>query len=187
MEGDSQIMNIDPNWRSTDIANGPGVRVTIFVAGCRIHCPECFNKEAQNFDYGVKFTPEIMEAVLQACERNHIDGLTILGGEPMEPENQRGILPLVKAFKERCPDKTVWCYTGYLLAKDILPATGKRHTEVTDELLTFIDYIVDGPFISDFKSPGIAFRGSTNQRILRQHIISDLESEWVDVHDQFDV
>lgn len=180
-------MNIDPNWRSADIANGPGVRVTIFVAGCRIHCPNCFNKEVQDFNYGSEFTPEMMEAVLKACEPEHIAGLTILGGEPMEPENQRGILPLVKAFKERCPNKTIWCFTGYLWDKDVLNTDGKRHTEVTDELAACIDYVVDGPFVEALKDLRIAFRGSSNQRILeKQSADAPNVFTWVNVSERFD-
>lgn len=180
-------MNIDPNWRNADIANGPGVRVTIFVAGCRIHCPNCFNKEVQDFRYGVEFTPEMMEAVLKACAPEHIAGLTILGGEPMEPENQQGILPLVKAFKERYPNKTIWCFTGYLWDQDVLSEHGKRHTELTDELVTYLDHVVDGPFVEQLKDLGIAFRGSSNQRILEKRPTEGTEKfRWVDVSAKFD-
>lgn len=180
-------MNIDPNWRNADIANGPGVRVTIFVAGCRIHCPHCFNKEVQDFKYGVEFTPEIMESVLEACAPEHIAGLTILGGEPMEPENQRGLLPLVKAFKERYPNKTIWCFTGYLWDQDILRAHGKRRTNITDSLIENFDYVVDGPFVEMLKDLSIAFRGSSNQRILeKQPTEVPGKFKWVDVSKKFD-
>lgn len=159
-------MNVVMPFRTTDAANGDGIRCTLFVTGCRIHCPNCFNKDAQSFEYGTPFTEEIMNDFIEAAKKPWISGITILGGEPMEPENQKGILELLKKFKEACPDKTVWLYTGYLWDSDLQPE-GKRYIkDITDHLITLVDVIVDGPFIEDLKDPSLRFRGSSNQRII---------------------
>lgn len=155
--------------RTTDVANGDGVRVTIFVTGCRIHCPGCFNQEAQSFDYGEPYTKDIEDQIFEALDHPWIAGLTILGGEPFEPENQKGILPLLRRFRQKWPlhsGKTVWIYTGYEHSKDLLLG-GRKHVEnVTDEILSMTDILVDGPFIEAEKDISLQFRGSRNQRIL---------------------
>lgn len=147
-----------------DIANGEGVRTTLFVSGCRLHCPGCFNQEAQDFASGDEFLPEVAERILQSLEPSYVDGLTLLGGEPMEPENQRGLVEFVELVKERFPDKGIWCFTGYVL--DDLREGGRRHTDVTDRLLACIDVLVDGPYVAALHDITLRFRGSSNQRII---------------------
>ena len=127
-----------------DIANGLGVRTSLFVSGCSHRCPGCFNEIAWDFHYGKEFTRETMEEILKSCEPGYIRGLSLLGGEPLEPVNQRGLLPLVKAFKERFPRKDIWCYTGYTYETDLLAPDGRARCEVTDESLSCIDILVDG-------------------------------------------
>ncbi len=147
-----------------DIANGLGVRVSLFVSGCTHRCPECFNEIAWDFHYGKEFTEETIDYLIEAISPDHIAGLSLLGGEPMELSNQEGLLPLLRKFKEVYPEKNVWCYTGYLL-EDLLEG-GKVHGQYTDELLSYIDVLVDGPFILDLKNIRLKFRGSKNQRII---------------------
>lgn len=147
-----------------DIANGEGVRTTLFVSGCRLHCPGCFNQEAQDFSAGAEFTPEVEERILESLAPSYVDGFTLLGGEPMEPENQRGLVAFVERIKERYPEKSVWCFTGYLL-EDLLEG-GRRRTDVTDRLLSCIDVLVDGPYIAAQHEITLRFRGSANQRII---------------------
>ena len=150
--------------KNFDIANGAGVRVTLFVSGCTHHCKGCFNPETWDFGYGQPYTEETEETILRMLAPPYIKGLTLLGGEPMEPENQRALLPLVRKAKNRFPEKDVWCYTGYTLETDLL--AGKARTEVTDELLSLIDVLVDGEFIEAQKNISLRFRGSENQRLL---------------------
>lgn len=153
--------------KKTDIANGVGVRVSLFVSGCTHHCKECFNPETWNFEYGTPYTEETQTELLEALSPGFIKGLTLLGGEPMEPQNQRELLSLVTKVKEQYPDKNIWCYTGYTLEKDLLPGADSRaRCEVTDELLQYIDVLVDGEFQIDQKNIRLKFRGSANQRIL---------------------
>lgn len=147
-----------------DIANGEGVRTTLFVSGCRLHCPGCFNQEAQDFAAGEAFTQEVEERILESLEPGYIDGLTLLGGEPMEPENQRDLVALVERVKGRFPEKGIWCFTGYVL-EDLLEG-GRRHTDVTDRLLRCIDILVDGPYVAAQHEITLRFRGSSNQRII---------------------
>ena len=151
-----------------DIANGEGVRVSLFVAGCTHHCPGCFNSSTWDFNAGEPFTAETVEEILALCAPSHIAGLALLGGEPFEPANQRGLLPLVRAFRTRYPDKDIWCYTGFVLERDLLPG-GRAHCEATDELLAALAVLVDGPYVEALRDPSLAFRGSSNQRILRLH------------------
>lgn len=153
------------NIKYNDIANGEGVRTTLFVSGCRQHCKNCFNPETWSFEYGKSFDEAVQEKIIESLKPGHINGLSILGGEPMEPENQEGILPFVKKAKEHCPDKTIWIYTGYVLDKDLVPG-GRKYTDFTDEILDHIDILVDGPFIEELKDITLKFRGSSNQRIL---------------------
>lgn len=148
-----------------DIANGPGVRVSLFVSGCTRHCPECFNSEAWDFDYGEPFTPQTIDYILRQLAPDYVRGLTILGGEPMEPQNQPGVLELVRAVRERLPEKSIWCYTGYVLEEHLL--TGKcALPNVTLPLLQCLDVLVDGPFRIQEKDLSLSFRGSRNQRLL---------------------
>jgi len=153
--------------RTCDIANGDGVRVSLFVSGCTHHCPGCFNLEAQSFTYGAPFTPEVEDEILDACDKSFIAGLTILGGEPMEPVNQRGLLTLLRRFRARFGhSKTIWIYTGCVIEELRAPSVSRWRTEVTDEILSLIDVLVDGPFVMALRDPSLRFRGSSNQRIL---------------------
>lgn len=151
--------------KQADVANGPGVRVTLFVSGCTHHCKGCFNSEAWDFDYGDEFTQETQEEILRLLQPDYITGLTLLGGEPMEPVNQEGLLPLIRKVRERLPQKSIWCFTGYDFERDIL---GKMFSslDVTRELVSLFDVMVDGPFIEEKKNLRLKFRGSENQRIL---------------------
>lgn len=147
-----------------DVANGPGVRVSLFVSGCTHRCPGCFNAEAWDFSYGRPFTPAEEDAILSALAPAHIKGLSLLGGEPLEPDNQRGLLPLLRRTRRELPDKTVWCYSGYTLEELLAP--GRARCEATGELLSLLDVLVDGPFVEEKKDLKLRFRGSSNQRIL---------------------
>ena len=151
--------------KPVDIANGPGVRVSLFVSGCTHHCKGCFQPETWNFDYGQPFTPQTQEEILGYLAPDYVQGLTLLGGEPMEPQNQAGLLPLLRAVKARLPEKSIWCFTGYTLDKDILPGKlGDR--AVTQELLSYLDVLVDGEFVEALKNLSLRFRGSSNQRLI---------------------
>ena len=152
--------------RGTDIANGEGVRVTLFVSGCTHHCKNCFNPETWDFCYGKPFTKEVEDEVIKLLEPDYIQGLTLLGGEPMEPQNQEALLPLVKRVREVYGNKkNIWCYTGYVLDRDLL-GESRAKCEHTRELLENLDVLVDGPFIEDLKNLTLKFRGSSNQRII---------------------
>lgn len=148
-----------------DIANGPGVRVTLFVSGCTHHCKGCFNEMTWNFQYGREFDKETEETLLKALEPSYIAGLTLLGGEPMEYVNQQGLLPFLRRVKERYPEKTIWCYTGYRYDEDILKDFCVKWKE-TEEMLSYLDVVVDGEFIEELKDISLRFRGSSNQRII---------------------
>lgn len=144
-----------------DIANGPGVRVSLFVSGCRFHCPNCFNREAWDFAYGEPYTPEIQEELLRSLERSQIAGLSLLGGEPFEPENRVALAQLLDEVRRRFPQKTVWCYSGFTFEQLMSEPTGQARA-----LLSRLDVLVDGRFEESLKSPALLFRGSSNQRIL---------------------
>lgn len=152
--------------KTCDIANGPGVRVTIFVSGCTHHCKGCFNEVTWNFQYGREFTEDTIEEILQALAPDYITGLTLLGGEPLEYVNQKGLLPLVRAVKEQYPQKDIWCYSGYLFDEQIVKDFCNRWEE-TRELLGYLDILVDGKFIEEQKNISLQFKGSENQRIIR--------------------
>ena len=141
------------------------MRVSLFVSGCTHHCKDCFNKETWDFHYGKPFTQKEEEAVIEYLKPDYIAGLTLIGGEPLEPSNQEVLLPFVKKVKEIYPDKDVWCYTGYLFDRDVLGDMCKK-SEITKELLTYIDILVDGEFVAEQKNLKINFRGSDNQRII---------------------
>lgn len=150
-----------------DIANGDGVRVSLFVSGCRIHCPGCFNAKTWDFCFGKEFTQQTEDYILELLDHPFISGLTVLGGEPFEIENQRVLVNLLRKTKEKFPLKNIWCYSGYIYDHDIKPQNGKQHCEVTDEMLSYIDVLVDGPFIQELHDISLQFRGSSNQRILK--------------------
>lgn len=148
-----------------DVANGPGVRVSLFVSGCTHRCLGCFNEEAWDFAYGRPFTKVEEDRIVAALAPDHIKGLSLLGGEPFEPDNQRALLPLLRRVKGAYPDKEVWCYSGYTLDGELWRPSRAR-CECTDEMLSYIDVLVDGPFIQEKKDLNLRFRGSANQRIL---------------------
>ncbi len=148
-----------------DVANGPGVRISLFVSGCRHYCPGCFNAEAWDFDYGEPFTEKEIEYIIDYLKNPHIAGLSLLGGEPLEPENQKGLLPLLRRVKAEYPEKNIWCYTGFEFDKDIVGRMFDEYEE-TKELMSYIDVIVDGKYVEALKDLSIRFRGSSNQRII---------------------
>lgn len=152
------------NIKKLDIANGAGVRVTLFVSGCRNRCEHCFQPETWNFDYGDPFTDETAETVLEALKPSYVDGLTLLGGEPFEPENQRELVKLLRRVRQAYPNKNIWSYSGYTLEK--IMEEDHPHCEVTDEMLSMIDVLVDGRFVEALKDISLRFRGSSNQRII---------------------
>lgn len=151
--------------KKNDIANGPGVRVSLFVSGCTHRCPGCFNEVAWDFKYGQPFTLETIDLILGMLKPAHIKGLTLLGGEPFEPENQPAVVELLRQVKEKYPEKTIWAYSGYLFDKDIL-AGRLGPQEITEEYVSYLDVIVDGPFVQSRKNLSLRFRGSDNQRII---------------------
>ncbi|WP_455528776.1 anaerobic ribonucleoside-triphosphate reductase activating protein [Huintestinicola sp.] len=151
--------------KKCDIADGPGVRVSLFVSGCTHHCKGCFNPQTWDFTFGREYDITTEREILKALEPDYIEGLTLLGGEPMEPVNQRELLTLVKKVKKLYPQKNVWCYTGYVLETELLSASRAR-CECTDELLSYIDVLVDGEFVEDLKNISLRFRGSSNQRLI---------------------
>lgn len=149
----------------TDIANGLGVRTVLFVSGCRNRCKGCFQPETWNFCNGQIFDKKVEDVIIESLKPAYIKGLTLLGGDPFEPENQAGLIEFVRRVKRECPQKDIWAYTGYLLDKDLVFG-GRLYTEVTDELLSCIDVLVDGPFIEEKKSLSLKFKGSSNQRVI---------------------
>lgn len=151
--------------KNNDIANGPGVRVSLFVSGCTHRCPGCFNEVAWDFEYGQPFTQETVDLILEMLKPAHIKGLTLLGGEPFEPENQPAVVELLRQVKEKYPEKTIWAYSGYLFDKDIL-AGRLGPQKITEEYVSYLDVIVDGPFVQSRKNLSLRFRGSDNQRII---------------------
>ena len=153
--------------KNCDIANGEGVRVTLFVSGCTHHCKGCFNPDTWDFDYGMPYTTETEESITDMLRPSYINGLTLLGGEPMEPENQAGLVDFVERVRTAYPvgsGKTIWCFTGDVL-EELMPG-GRHHTEVTDRILACLDMLVDGPFVQDLYDISLRFRGSSNQRVI---------------------
>lgn len=148
--------------KKNDIANGTGVRVSLFVSGCRHHCKNCFNREAWDFAYGERYTDAVQQEILNACDHSYVAGLSLLGGEPFEPENQDALLGLLTAFRERFPDKTVWCYSGFTFEELFSGMVGEQ----APEMLRRIDVLVDGRFVEEQKDLSLLFRGSANQRII---------------------
>ena len=151
----------------TDIANGEGVRISLFVSGSTHHCKNCFNEVAWDFAYGKSFDEAVREKIVKGLSQSFIAGLSLLGGEPLEPQNQRALLPFVREVKRKYPEKNIWCYTGYTLD----PSTGElnekaKNTPDTKELISLFDVLVDGPFVEELKKITLKFRGSSNQRVL---------------------
>lgn len=153
------------NIKYNDIANGEGVRVSLFVSGCTHHCKNCFNKETWDFNYGRPFDKSVEDEIIKNLEPDYINGLTLLGGEPMEPANQQGLLNFVKRVKAIYPNKTIWCYSGYLFDKELLQPS-RAFCTWTRELLSYIDILVDGEFVEELKDITLRFKGSSNQRII---------------------
>lgn len=153
------------NIKKTDIANGPGVRVSLFVSGCTHFCKGCFNSEAWDFHYGAPYTEEVEEEILEALSHEFVQGITILGGEPLEEANRFAVLDLLKKIRERLPEKDIWCFTGYEYEKDLQRWISEGRSEV-EELLQVIDVLVDGEFVEEKKNLNLKFRGSENQRLI---------------------
>ena len=153
------------NIKPRDIANGPGIRVSLFVSGCTHRCPGCFNAEAWDFHYGQPFDQAVIDRILADLAPDFISGLTLLGGEPFDPRNQSAVLDLLRQVKSRYPGKSIWAFTGYLFDRDIL-AKKLGPWEITEEYLRYLDVLVDGPFIESKKNLSLRFRGSENQRLI---------------------
>ena len=151
--------------KKCDIANGEGVRVSLFVSGCTHHCPGCFNQDTWDFDYGKEYTQETEDEILKALSPGYINGLSLLGGEPFEPQNQEVLVRLLRKVKEQYPEKNIWCYSGYLFDKELLSESRAR-CEYTDEMLSMLDVLVDGRFVEALKDIRLVFRGSSNQRVI---------------------
>ena len=152
--------------KKRDIANGPGVRVSLFVSGCTHRCPGCFNEVAWDFSYGQPFDAAMEEALLEALAPDYVAGLSLLGGEPFEPQNQVALVPFLKRVREQYPQKTIWCYSGYTLEELTGKLPGRCRCEVTDEMLSMLDVLVDGRFVLAKKNIRLLFRGSENQRLI---------------------
>ena len=158
--------------KNCDIANGPGVRVSLFVSGCSHRCKGCFNAVAWDFDYGEPFTQDTIDTIMNMLAPDYIRGLTLLGGEPFEPQNQAALVELLRQVKAKYPQKSIWAFSGYLFDRDIL--AGKLGPwEITREILGYLDVLVDGPFVEEKKNLSLRFRGSENQRLI--HVPSSLE------------
>lgn len=151
--------------KDCDIANGIGVRITLFVSGCTNHCKNCFQPQTWDFDFGEPFTEETEEKLLEMLKPDYINGLTLLGGEPMEPQNQRALVPFLKRVRKAYPNKNIWCFTGFTY--EVLKTDGSHpRCEVTDEMLSLIDVLVDGRYVDELKDLTLQFRGSSNQRLI---------------------
>lgn len=154
--------------RENDIANGIGIRVSLFVSGCRNHCQNCFQPETWDFNYGEPYTEETEQHIIESLSKSYIRGLTLLGGEPFEPENQRELVRLLRKVKAIYPEKDVWCYTGYTIDQLLKDGSAPR-CEVTGEMLSLIEVLVDGRYIDEQRDITLKFRGSSNQRIIDMH------------------
>ena len=152
--------------KKCDIANGEGVRTVLFVSGCTNHCEECFQPQTWNFHYGKPFTRAVKEEIIESLRPYYINGLTLLGGEPFEPVNQRELVPFLHRVRAACPQKTIWCFTGFTLDEELWKDGSYPRCEVTDEMLSLIDVLVDGRYVKALKDISLRFRGSSNQRII---------------------
>lgn len=152
--------------KKCDIANGIGVRVTLFVSGCTNHCPDCFQPQTWDFGYGKEFTEDAKAEIFAELDKPFVNGLTVLGGEPFEPRNQRELLPLLREVKAKYPGKTIWCFTGFRLDDELLTDGSYPRCEATDAMLACIDVLVDGRFMKELKDISLQFRGSRNQRVI---------------------
>jgi len=150
---------------TADCANGTGIRLSLFVSGCTNHCKGCFQPETWDFHYGKPYTQEMEDSLLAELRKDYYDGLTILGGEPFEPQNQADLLNLIRRIKKELPQKNIWMYSGFVYDKDLVPL-GRRYIDETDEILDSIDVLVDGPFVEEQKNMKLPFRGSDNQRVI---------------------
>ena len=165
--------------KKNDIANGPGIRVSLFVSGCRHRCKNCFNSEAWDFNYGQEFNDKVIDEIITYLKPDFVEGISLLGGEPFEPENQEGLIKLLERIRKELPQKNIWCYTGFTFEKDLL-----NGSENTKRLLSLIDVLVDGKFIEELKDPSLIFRGSSNQNIIdvptsiREHKTVLLQGNW---------
>lgn len=168
--------------RKYDVANGPGVRITLFVSGCRNHCKGCFQKETWDFCYGQEYTNDTEDYILSMLDSDYVEGLTILGGEPFEPENQETILGLIKRVRKDLPQKNIWVFSGYRLEEEILKEGAHPNTQFSKEIISKIDVLVDGRFIEEKKNITLIFRGSENQRLI--DIKKTLESGTVVLWDE---
>ena len=152
--------------KKCDIANGTGVRVTLFVSGCTNRCEGCFQPQTWDFCYGKPFTADTEAEIFAELDKSYVDGLTLLGGEPFEPKNQPTLTALLQRVKAQYPHKTVWCFTGFRLGEELLTQGSYPRTEYTDEMLSYIDILVDGRFVEELKDISLRFRGSSNQRLI---------------------
>lgn len=152
--------------KKCDIANGDGVRTSLFVSGCRHHCKNCFNEQTWDFSFGEAFTDEVARDIIDSCRHDWVNGLSVLGGEPFEPENQADLLSFLTQFKKALPDKDIWCYTGFLYEEITGKIPSRACTPYSEKLLALIDVLVDGPFVEAKKNISLRFRGSENQRVI---------------------
>ena len=152
-----------------DIANGTGVRTTLFVSGCRNHCEGCFQPQTWDFSFGKEFTVQTEDQIIEMLAPSYINGLSVLGGEPFEPSNQAALLPFLRRVKAQYPEKTVWAFTGFVYDRDLI-AGGRKHTDFTDEMLSYVDILVDGPYVEELHDITLQFRGSANQRIIDMNL-----------------
>lgn len=156
--------------KKCDIANGVGVRVTLFVSGCTNHCFNCFQPETWDFDYGKPFTAETEAEIFAELDKPFIAGLTLLGGDPFEPCNQRALVPFLRRVRARYPDKTIWAYSGFTLDRELTVDGSHPRCEVTDEMLSMLDVLVDGRYVDELRNISLRFRGSSNQRIIDMNL-----------------
>lgn len=154
------------NIKYCDIANGEGVRTTLFVSGCTNHCEECFQPETWDFHYGEPFTDAVARQVIESLRPSYINGLTLLGGEPFEPSNQKELVPFLRRVRREYPNKNIWCFTGFTLDGELWREGSHPRCEFTDEMLSLIDVLVDGRFVRALKDISLKFRGSSNQRVI---------------------
>lgn len=165
--------------KNLDVADGLGIRVSLFVSGCRNHCKGCFNEITWDFNYGAPFTEDVEDEIMKMLAHEHVSGLSVLGGEPFEEENQAALAPFLEKVRKAYPQKNIWAWSGYLLDKDLLAENGRKRTEYTDRILDCLEYLVDGRFVEEKRNLTLQFRGSENQRIWRK-----IDGEWKVISEQ---